>query len=100
MTQGKQGAESFENSLERLENIVEQMEAGNLGLEDMVARFEEGQKLIRQCSKKLTEVERRIEKLVKKGDETVCVPLDEETEENPPVRSAAPAAEPEDDAPF
>ncbi|MFZ4395512.1 MAG: exodeoxyribonuclease VII small subunit [Kiritimatiellia bacterium] len=57
----------FDEALERLEQIVEQMEAGTLDLDAMVASFEEGQRLIQFCSKKLNEVERRIEVLVKDG---------------------------------
>jgi exodeoxyribonuclease VII small subunit len=44
------------------------MESGDLPLEQMIKHFEEGSKLVTQCSKKLTEVEQKIEKLVKKGD--------------------------------
>jgi len=58
----------FEKSLERLETIVDEMEGGELSLEQMIKHFEEGSKLVTQCSKKLTEVEQKIEKLVKKGD--------------------------------
>ena len=58
----------FEKSLERLETIVDEMESGELPLEQMIKHFEEGSKLVTQCSKKLTEVEQKIEKLVKKGD--------------------------------
>ena len=57
----------FDEALARLEQIVEQMEAGTLDLDAMVASFEEGQRLIQFCSKKLNEVERRIEVLVKDG---------------------------------
>ena len=65
------------------------MEGGDLSLEDMIKRFEEGQKLIGFCSKKLDEVERKIEILVKKGDT-----LEEEPfEESAPAPVAAPAAE-------
>ena len=95
---GKEG-DSFEKSLERLEGIVEEMEEGRLGLEEMVARFEEGQKLIASCTKKLTEVERRIEKLVQRGDQAVCVPLEEEAEANSSA-NAADEPQSEDDAPF
>ena len=56
---------SFEAALKRLEEIVAQMESGDLGLDALVAAFEEGQKLVKQCSGKLNEVERRIEILVK-----------------------------------
>jgi exodeoxyribonuclease VII small subunit len=57
----------FEKSLERLETIVGEMEGGELALEEMIKHFEEGSKLVTLCSKKLTEVEQKIEKLVKKG---------------------------------
>ena len=57
----------FEKSLERLEAIVEEMERGELSLEQMIKHFEEGSKLVALCSGKLNEVEQKIEKLVKKG---------------------------------
>jgi len=69
---------NFEQALERLEKIVAEMEAGSLSLEKMTAHFEEGQKLVGFCSKKLNEVERKIEKLVKKGERLVSEPLDAE----------------------
>jgi exodeoxyribonuclease VII small subunit len=47
------------------------MESGDLGLEKMVAAFEEGQKLVKLCSSKLNEVEKKIEILVKQADGTV-----------------------------
>ena len=59
---------SFEKSLERLEKIAEEMESGKLGLEKMVAAFEEGQKLVKLCSSRLNEVEKKIEMLVKQAD--------------------------------
>ena len=55
----------FDDALARLEEIVAQMESGEMDLDAMVAAFEEGQRLIQLCSKKLNEVERRIEVLVK-----------------------------------
>lgn len=57
----------FEKSLDRLEAIVEEMESGDLSLEQMIKHFEEGSKLVTLCSGKLNEVEQKIEKLVKKG---------------------------------
>lgn len=69
--------ESFEQSLERLEVLVEQMESGELSLEDMIKHFEEGTKLVDSCSKRLNEVEQKIEKLVKNKDS-----FDEEPFEN------------------
>jgi exodeoxyribonuclease VII small subunit len=70
--------QTFEKALERLERIVREMEEGELDLEDMIARFGEGQALIKYCSDKLNEVERKIEVLVKKGDDVVAEPLEPE----------------------
>lgn len=70
----------FEKSLERLETIVREMESGELSLEKMMKNFEEGMGLVKVCSGKLNEVERKIEMLVKKGEETVAEPF-EVTEE-------------------
>jgi exodeoxyribonuclease VII small subunit len=67
---------SFEKALARVEAIVREMDGGSLALDDMIARFEEGQSLIAFCSRKLNEVERRIEKLVKRGDRLETAPLD------------------------
>ena len=64
---------SFEKALARLEEIAAEMESGGLGLEKMVAAFEEGQKLVKLCSSKLNEVEKKIEMLVKKSDGSVEV---------------------------
>ncbi|MDY0145577.1 MAG: exodeoxyribonuclease VII small subunit [Kiritimatiellia bacterium] len=67
----KEKTQSFEKALERLEEIAAAMESGDLGLEKMVAAFEEGQKLVKLCSSKLNEVEKKIEILVKQADGTV-----------------------------
>lgn len=70
---------TFEQSMERLETIVAAMEDGTLDLDQMVAKFEEGQKLIARCQKRLTEVERRVEALVKGADGKVAtVPFNED----------------------
>ena len=68
----------FEKSLERLETIVEEMESGELSLEQMIKHFEEGSKLVTLCSGKLNEVEQKIEKLVKKGGELTAEPFEAE----------------------
>jgi exodeoxyribonuclease VII small subunit len=68
----------FEKSLERLEAIVEEMESGNLSLEQMIKHFEEGSKLVTLCSGKLNEVEQKIEKLVKKGGALAAEPFEPE----------------------
>lgn len=68
----------FEKSLGRLEELVDQMESGDLSLEDMIKHFEEGSKLVSICSEKLNEVEQKIEKLVKKDGELQEVPFEPE----------------------
>jgi len=59
---------TFEDSLARLEKIVEALEGGNLPLEESLKVFEEGIALARHCARYLDEAERRIEMLTK--DET------------------------------
>jgi len=66
----------FEKSLERLAALVEEMEQGDLPLEQMIKHFEEGSKLVTLCSTKLNEVEQRIEKLVKKGGVLTAEPFE------------------------
>ena len=71
MAEKTEKAQSFEKALARLEEIAAEMESGELGLEKMVAAFEEGQKLVKLCSSKLNEVEKKIEMLVKNSDGSV-----------------------------
>ncbi len=68
----------FEKALERLEAIVEAMESGELPLDRMMTHVEEGHALIRQCSRQLEAVERKLETLVRRGDDIVAEPLDPE----------------------
>jgi exodeoxyribonuclease VII small subunit len=53
----------FERSLERLEEIVHQLEDGQLGLSDALGRYEEGVKLLRQAYELLAGAQRKIELL-------------------------------------
>lgn len=59
---------SFEEGLERLEKIVEELEKGDLALERALELFEEGMKLSVACRKQLEEAENRVEILLKKSD--------------------------------
>jgi exodeoxyribonuclease VII small subunit len=56
---------TFETALEQLEQIVEQLESGELSLEDSLAAFEAGVGLVKDCNQKLNEVEKKIEILVR-----------------------------------
>ena len=55
----------FEEALKKLETIVEAMESGDLPLETLLARYEEGTKLAQICQAKLAEAELKIQKLEK-----------------------------------
>ena len=55
----------FEEALEKLEAIVETMEAGDLPLETLIARYEEGTRLAKICQEKLAEAELKIQQLEK-----------------------------------
>lgn len=54
----------FEEALEELEQIVEQLESGEIDLEQMLERFERAMKLRRHCARLLAEAETKIEQLV------------------------------------
>lgn len=56
---------AFEAALKKLESIVDEMEAGDLPLDKMLAQYEEGMRLGQICQQKLTEAELRIETLEK-----------------------------------
>ena len=54
---------NFEESLARLEEIVDSLESGSCPLEESLSLFEEGVKLVKLCNKKLEGVEGAIKKL-------------------------------------
>lgn len=57
--------ESFESAYARLEEILEKMNAEKVSLEDSLKLYEEADRLIHWCSKRLTEAEKKIELLMK-----------------------------------
>ncbi len=60
---------SFEEALARLEEIVEQLDEGDLSLEQALERFREGARLKELCERKLAEAEAVIEEYVSKSEE-------------------------------
>ncbi len=54
---------SFEDALERLETLLESMENGDTPLAELIAKFEEGSILLKNCQKKLRDAELKIEQL-------------------------------------
>jgi exodeoxyribonuclease VII small subunit len=65
MAQKIGGNKKFETALEELEQVVEQLETGELSLEDSLEAFEKGVGLVKFCGQKLDEVEKKVELLVK-----------------------------------
>jgi len=58
----------FEEAMERLEQILQGLESGDLSLEESLKIFEEGMKLIKFCSRKLEEAEQKVTMLVKDSE--------------------------------
>jgi exodeoxyribonuclease VII small subunit len=60
--------------MSRLENLVSRLERGDLSLEDSIRAFEEGIKLVKECSSVLGEAEKRIQQLTEEGAKTMGGP--------------------------
>jgi exodeoxyribonuclease VII small subunit len=65
MNKNEEQSKSFEASLEALEQIVHELERGDLPLEKSLELFEDGIRLSRQCQERLNQAERRIEMLLR-----------------------------------
>jgi exodeoxyribonuclease VII small subunit len=72
LTAGRVGGENgvmskkalkFEEALARLEGIADEIEQGKIGLEESIARYEEGMKLVQRCQIILDQAEQRITRL-------------------------------------
>lgn len=72
---------SFEEAMKKIEAVVNELEKGDLSLEESLKRFEEAVKLARVCHEKLERAEKKVSKLIKAGeDKFELEPLDESTE--------------------
>ncbi len=71
-TAGTAQQATFEEALEKLESIVESMESGELPLEELLARYEEGTRLVKSCQERLATAELRIRELEPRSP--VCPP--------------------------
>jgi len=60
---------SFEGSLKKLEKIVEELEKGELNLDEALKLYEEGMHFSDQCLEKLNESKQKVEKLTKEGND-------------------------------
>ncbi len=59
---------NFEENIEQLEKIVQELENGNLNLDDSIKKFEEGMNISKKCNEILEEAEKKITILIKKDD--------------------------------
>ena len=82
---------TFEEALERLESLVEAMEHGQLALEELLERHEEGTRLAALCTEKLAAAEKRIEMITRNAaGEPEVAPFDSNA---PAAKPAKPADE-------
>ncbi len=61
----------FEQSLQKLETLVKNLESGSLSLEDSLTAFQEGVGLVKQCQTMLSQAEQKVEMLVKANQDGV-----------------------------
>ena len=71
---------NFEKSMENLENIVTELEKGELNLDESVKKFEEGMKISGECNKMLENAEKKITILLEKNGDFEEKPFDTNNE--------------------
>lgn len=78
--EAKESKLSFEAALAKLESIVESMESGDVPLADLLAKFEEGSKLLKVCETRLKDAELKIEQLKQSKDGAVFAKFEADRE--------------------
>ncbi|MCI0504962.1 MAG: exodeoxyribonuclease VII small subunit [Gammaproteobacteria bacterium] len=68
---------NFEAAIAELESLVEEMEQGNISLEDSLKKFERGIELTRTCQQALQEAEQKIQMLIEKKQSDEVVDVDD-----------------------
>ena len=68
--------QTFEESVAELEKIVAAIESGQVGLEESLAKYEQGMELVKRCRSILDRAEKRIEQLTQTADGLCAEPLD------------------------
>lgn len=76
----KKAIPDFEKALNELESLVEQMEQGDMGLEESLKAFERGIVLTRSCQQALKEAEQKVRILLERDGKTDIEPLDDAEE--------------------
>lgn len=78
MAEKKEKELSFEESIEKLEEIVKKLEVGDVPLDDAIDEFNKAMKLAKSCDEKLKKAEEAITKLVKDNGEVVDFQVEDE----------------------
>jgi len=74
----KKSTSLFEDSMDELEKLVEQMEQGDISLEESLKAFERGIKLTRTCQQALQEAEQKVQILLEKNGQQTLEPFTNE----------------------
>ena len=64
-------SEKYENSIQKLETLVKNLESGNLPLDEALNAFQEGVALVKQCQTLLSQAEQKVDVLIKANAESV-----------------------------
>jgi len=67
----------FEEMMKKLEDIMNELESGDMALEESLKKYEEGVRLLQVCRKKLDETKRKVEVLIKKDSKVTLEPFKE-----------------------
>lgn len=77
MPSADKSIKDFEKTLQQLEQIVQQMENGELGLEESLKQFEQGIKLAKSCQNALSSAELKVNQLIEQNGLQQTIPFDE-----------------------
>jgi exodeoxyribonuclease VII small subunit len=77
MSSSDHSIKNFEQSLKQLEQIVQKMESGELGLEQSLEQFEQGIQLAKSCQTALSKAELRVNQLIEKNGLKQSMPFEE-----------------------
>jgi len=75
MTEKSEKLPDFEKSLEELESLVEQLESGEMSLDQSLKQFKRGVELTRHCQEVLDKAQQTVEKLIDPEDESSATPF-------------------------
>lgn len=80
MPSSEKTLKDFEKSLEQLEQIVEKMEGGDMGLEESLKQFEQGIKLAKNCQNALSQAELKVNQLIEENGLQQTIPFDDQND--------------------